>query len=78
MSSDGVDGLDDLSVIDTGEFILVAEKQPVFRTVSSFTVSTASTADSDHLSKVVTGPPRTCQMLGHREFKSTADLSDGR
>ena len=30
MSSDGVDGRDDLSVIDTGEFFLVAEKQPFY------------------------------------------------
>ena len=30
MSSVGVDGRDDLSVIDTGEDILVAEKQPVY------------------------------------------------
>ena len=30
MSSDGVDGRDDLSVSDTGEFILVAEKVAVY------------------------------------------------
>ena len=30
MSSDGVDGRDVLSVIDTGRFILVAEIQPVY------------------------------------------------
>ena len=34
MSSDGVDGRDDLSVSDTGEYMLVAEKVAVYRSTS--------------------------------------------
>ena len=68
MSSDGVDGRDDLSVTDTGKFNLVVEKQPVYRHNVSLhkafhRIGQFKHARASHLSGRVLSPNGYCPVL---------------